>query len=236
MKKLKYALETLGAPHDDSIINKFSEFMELALEYNENINLTAITDRKEFEVKHFMDSIICYGWQEIENSKKIVDIGTGAGFPGVPLAILYPTKKFLLIDSLNKRLEFIKSACKELDIKNVETLHARAEDAGRKKEYREKFDLCVSRALANLSVLSEYCLPLVKVGGYMYAYKTKRTEHEIDDSIIARKLLGAESKPEIRKGNIPGFHLDHNILVIKKDRPTPRTYPRKAGVPAKVPL
>lgn len=236
MKKLKYTLDSLGAPHDDKTVNKFNEFMELVLEKNEYINLTAITDRDEFVVKHLIDSVICYGWPEIDNANKIIDLGTGAGFPGIPLAILYPHKKFLLADSLNKRLQFIWEAAEKLEINNIEVKHGRAEDLGQNPDYREKYDLCVSRALANLSTLSEYCLPLVKIDGYLYAYKTKSGLTEIDDSLMARNLLGGSSDVEIRQMEIPGFHLDHNVLIIKKERHTPNTYPRKAGIPSKVPL
>lgn len=236
MNKMRYALESVGAPHDESTVSKMYEFMEMVLEKNEYINLTSITDRDEFEVKHLMDSVICYGWSEIEKANKIIDVGTGAGFPGIPLAILYPSKKFLLVDSLNKRLEFIKEVTAALDINNVEVLHGRAEDIGQNSDYREKYDLCISRALAKLSVLLEYCLPLIKPGGFLYAYKTKGTINEIDESELARKLLGAEDNVEIRKREIKGFNLDHNILVVKKFKPTPKTYPRKAGTPSKVPL
>lgn len=236
MKKLRYALEYLGAPHNEEALNKLYDFMDMVLERNEVINLTTITEKDEFETKHIMDSIVCYGWPEISEAKNIVDVGTGAGFPGIPLAILYPEKKFLLVDSLNKRLEFIKEATETLNIKNVEVLHGRAEDIGQNSKYREKFDLCLSRALANLSTLSEYCLPLIKPGGFLYAYKTKGTLNEIEDSAMARKLLGGSDDVEIRESKIPGFNLEHNILVIKKIRNTPKTYPRKAGTPSKVPL
>lgn len=236
MKMLKYALQSVGAPYDDKTIGKMYYFMDLVLERNEIINLTTITERDEFEKKHLMDSIISYGWPEIDNAKKIIDVGTGAGFPGIPMAILYPHKSFLLLDSLNKRLEFIMEAAEKLEINNVKVLHARAEDAGRDPIYREKYDLCLSRALSNLSVLSEYCLPFVKVNGFLYAYKTKRALDEIEESYLARNLLGAEEGIDIRERNIPGFHLDHNVWVIKKIRKTPDTYPRKVGIPKKVPL
>jgi 16S rRNA (guanine527-N7)-methyltransferase len=236
MKKLKQVLDELGVPSDIDAVGKFEEFMNLVLEKNEYINLTTIIDRDEFELKHLVDSVICYGWREIENAVNIIDIGTGAGFPGVPLAILYPNKSFLLVDSLNKRLEFIKEATKKLDINNVEVFHGRAEDVGRNPKYRESFDLCVSRACANLSTLSEYCLPLVKLNGYFYAYKTKRSENEIEESELARKLLGGSNEVEIRDGKISQFGLDHNVWVTKKIRNTPNTYPRKVGTPSKVPL
>ena len=236
MNKIKYALQSVGAPHGDKTVDKLYKFMDLVLERNEVINLTTITDRDEFEVKHMMDSFMCYGWSEIEKAHAIVDVGTGAGFPGVPLALLYPEKKFLLVDSLNKRLEFIKDATEELNIKNVQVLHERAEDMGQNKDFREQYDLCLSRALANLSTLSEYCYPLIKKGGYIYAYKTKGTVNEIESSETARKLLGGSEDVEIRTREIPGFHLDHVILILEKERRTPDTYPRKAGVPSKVPL
>lgn len=233
---MRYALESVGAPHDEITVSKMYKFMEMVLHKNEYINLTAITEREEFEVKHLMDSIICYGWEEIENAFNIIDMGTGAGFPGIPLAILYPEKKFLLVDSLNKRLEFIKESALELKIKNIEVLHGRAEDIGQNNLYREKYDLCVSRALANLSTLSEYCLPVIKTGGYVYAYKSKSAMNEIQESSLARKLLGASDEVEVRDRKIPGFHLDHNIYILSKIRNTPTTYPRKAGTPSKVPL
>ena len=233
---IKYTLQNLGAAHDEKTVNKFYEFMELVLERNEYINLTAITDRDEFKKKHLMDSIICYGWDEIEKAQNIIDVGTGAGFPGIPLALLYPDKQFLLLDSLNKRLEFINESAEKLEVKNIRTLHARAEDAGREEMLREKFDLSLSRAISSLSVVSEYCLPFVKPGGVLYTYKTKRAVDEIEESLLARKLLGASDEVEIRKSDIQGFHLDHNIWVIKKIRNTPDTYPRKAGIPKKIPL
>jgi len=236
IKVLRYALESVGAPHSEETINKFYEYMDIILERNEYINLTTITDRDEFEQKHLMDSIICYGWPEIERATDVIDVGTGAGFPGIPLAILYPGKRFLLLDSLGKRLEIVLKAAKELDIKNIEVLHARAEDAGRDKIYREKYDLCLGRAISALSTMSEYCLPFVKPGGYLYAYKTKRAEDEIEESSLARQLLGASDDVEVRDRKIRGFHLDHNIWVIKKERNTPETYPRKAGIPKKIPL
>lgn len=236
MNKMRYALQSVGAPHSQSITDKMYEFMDMVLEKNEYINLTAITDRDEFEVKHLMDSIICYGWPEIEKANKIVDVGTGAGFPGIPLALLYPSKEFLLVDSLNKRLEFIKEATAALGITNVKVLHGRAEDIGQNSEYREKYNLCISRALAKLPVLLEYCLPLIKPDGFLYAYKTKGTIDEIEESNLARKLLGASEEVDIRNREIKGFNLDHNILVIKKNKKTPKSYPRKAGTPSKVPL
>ncbi|MDR2611138.1 MAG: 16S rRNA (guanine(527)-N(7))-methyltransferase RsmG [Clostridiales Family XIII bacterium] len=274
-EKLIQALRTLGfggsgpaeAAEVTEAAEKMLEFENLVLERNETINLTAITDRDEFLTKHLVDSCSCYGWPEIAAAARIVDIGTGAGFPGVPLALLYPEKQFVLIDSLGKRTDFITEAAQKLDISNVEALHMRAEDAGRDPGLRESFDLCVTRAVAALPVLEEYCLPLVKTGGFLYAYKTQNAEGELADGTLARSLLGgsrdAESRPigprrdmkaRILEGPGPikgaenggsaaaklvgpgDLPFSRRIFIIKKERPTPASYPRKAGVPAKIPL
>ena len=216
---------------------KMNQLMELVLERNEIINLTAITEREEFVEKHLMDSICCYGWDEMENAKRIADVGTGAGFPGLPLALLYPQKEFILMDSLGKRIEFINEALEILSIENVKTDHIRAEDSGRSAAYRETFDLCVSRAVAGLSVLMEYCLPLVRVGGWFYAYKTGKAVSEIESSLTARDLLGGDRSVEVRPVNSDQItEYGRNIMAIKKIRHTPNMYPRKAGTPKKVPL
>ncbi|MDR1954178.1 MAG: 16S rRNA (guanine(527)-N(7))-methyltransferase RsmG [Clostridiales Family XIII bacterium] len=241
---LKQQLNKLGIADAESAEARMLTFMRLVLERNETINLTSITGEDEFIDKHFLDSVACYGWPEIEAAEHIVDVGTGAGFPGVPLAIVYPEKRFLLIDSLGKRIDFLREATAAMKLENISVLHSRAEDAGRNKEFRERFDLCVSRAVGNLSVLSEYCLPFVKVGGRFYAYKTLNAVSEIEDSCIARELLGGASAVDVRTAGWNGCPPEaattgvsgHNIMVMKKVRPTPRTYPRKAGTPGRVPL
>jgi 16S rRNA (guanine527-N7)-methyltransferase len=217
---------------------KMLKFMKLVLKKNEVINLTTITERDEFIDKHLIDSVACYGWPEIGSAEEIVDVGTGAGFPGVPLAILYPEKHFVLVDSLAKRIDFLREALTELKIENIDPVHSRAEDMGRDKGYRESFDLCLGRAVGKLSVLLEYCLPLVKTGGEFYAYKTEGASTEIEESKSARFLLGGSKEVEVRPTgkSVPLSSFGHNIMVIKKERPTPKTYPRKAGTPAKVPL
>jgi 16S rRNA (guanine527-N7)-methyltransferase len=242
-EKLTNILKNFGvsAPAAEKAAEKMLAFEELVLERNEIINLTAITERGEFLTKHLVDSVSCYGRREIEDAKNVVDVGTGAGFPGIPLALLYPEKTFLLIDSLGKRTDFITEAVEKLGIANVIAVHMRAEDAGRDKNLREKFDLCVTRAVAAMPVLEEYCLPLVKVGGYMYAYKTKKAESELADGELARSLLGGSREAESR---IPGviaapntdLPLSRRIFIIRKNRATPPSYPRKAGVPSKIPL
>ncbi|MDD2190897.1 MAG: 16S rRNA (guanine(527)-N(7))-methyltransferase RsmG, partial [Eubacteriales bacterium] len=189
----------------------------------------------EFEIKHFVDSIAICSLPQINKAKKIIDVGTGAGFPGIPLAILYPEKKFLLMDSLNKRLKIIDEISREIGLTNVTFYHARAEELAQKHEYREQFDLCVSRAVANLAVLSEYCLPFVKVDGWFAAYKSIVIEDELNTSQEAIKLLGGRLKGN-HIINIEGYELNHQILLIKKINKTPSKYPRKAGTPAKEPL
>jgi 16S rRNA (guanine527-N7)-methyltransferase len=229
-------LEERNIPFSERMTETLFLYMDMALEYNKNINLTTITEPDEFIEKHFLDSLFCYGWDEIEEAKDIVDVGTGAGFPGIPLALAYPWKNFVLMDSLGKRVTFIESAIEALEIPNATAVHIRAEDAGRSSLYRERFDLCVSRALARLPVLCEYCLPLVKTGGFFYAYKTDGAAAEIPESEAARKLLGAPGEVVLRAEERKESKYRHNIMVLRKEKPTPKTYPRKAGTPAKVPL
>ena len=209
-------------------------FMEMVLKKNEEINLTTIIEPHEFIEKHLLDSLSCYHWEEIEAARRIVDIGTGAGFPGIPLALAYPDKNFVLIDSLRKRIDFLRNACAELKLNNVDLIHARAEDAARDESLRESFDLCVSRAVSKFSVLAEYCLPFVKRRGFFYAFKTKKALEELDAGGLALRLLGAASDVEIRESLKTGY--GHIIMVVKKERTTPASYPRSAGIPAKVPL
>ena len=235
---VKYLSESniLNVDISDEKKEKLYKFYEILVEKNKVMNLTSITEIKEFTYKHFIDSIAL---EKIvkdlgSNNYSIADLGTGAGFPGIPLAIVYPNLNLTLIDSLNKRIKFIKETCDVLDIKNVNAIHSRAEDIDRNKDYREKFDICVSRAVANLASLSEYCLPLVKVGGSFISYKSKGYEVEIAEAQKAIKVLGGEI------GNIEKFELgeygERILLDIKKIKPTPNKYPRKAGLPTKEPI
>jgi len=235
MKQLLDALEDMGLSYDESTLLKFRRYMELILEWNEKVNLTSITDTNGFVKKHFVDSIAICVTSQMVNSSKIIDVGTGAGFPGIPLAILYPDKKFLLMDSLNKRIKIIEELSREIGLRNVTFLHGRAEELARNKDFREQFDLCVSRAVANLAVLSEYCLPFVTVDGWFAAYKTGTIEEELQASMHAIKLLGGRLD-ENKQLTIKGYDLDHRILMIKKVKKTLAKYPRKAGTPAKEPL
>lgn len=235
MKQLENALNNLSIPYSADTIDKFERYMERIIEWNDKVNLTAITEREEFIKKHFIDSVLCYSFPEMIKANSLIDVGTGAGFPGVPLALLYPEKKFILMDSLNKRLKIIDEICTDLKINNVITLHGRAEDLGKNKVHREKYDICVSRAVANLATLSEYCLPFIKVGGAFLAYKGMKAEEEIKDANKAIQLLGGKLIDE-RKVHLAEFDLEHNIIVIEKNKNTPAKFPRKAGTPSKEPL
>jgi 16S rRNA (guanine527-N7)-methyltransferase len=235
MKLLAEALEDMGLDHSEEILSKFQRYMERILEWNENVNLTSITDKDEFMIKHYVDSVSLCGFPQIKEAQCIIDVGTGAGFPGIPLAILFPEKRFLLMDSLNKRIRIIEELSREIGLKNVEFLHGRAEETAHDRNYRERFDLCVSRAVAHLSVLSEYCLPFVKVGGWFAAYKTGAAEEELEESRRAVSLLGGVPE-EIGKPYIRRYGRDHRIIFIKKIHKTLAKYPRKPGTPAKEPL
>ena len=231
MSDLTKLMDKLNIEEADAKADVLIRYMEKVLQWNEKVNLTAITDREEFVHKHLVDSLLCAETLEFTESSSICDVGTGGGFPGVPLAVCYPEKEFVLMDSLAKRIKIVQQICDELSIKNVRAVHGRAEDLARTEDYREAFDLCVSRAVANMRVLSEYCIPFVRVGGSFIAYKGADCESEIDDSKEAIRRLGG-GETEIRK--LP--HLGHSLVIIKKVSPTPKTYPRRAGTPARKPL
>lgn len=228
-------LTHLSLPVTDQLLERFNTYMNGVLTWNEKVNLTAIREPEEFVKKHFIDSLLCCGFPELTQAEYIVDVGTGAGFPGIPLAMIYPEKKFVLMDSLNKKIQIIRQLAEEIGLQNVSFYHGRVEDMGRNPAYREAFDLCVSRAVANLAVLSEYCLPLVKPGGWFAPYKSGTAAEEVKESQQAIRLLGGEYK-ESRSPQLPGFDFDHPILLIQKVAPTAEKYPRKAGKPASQPL
>lgn len=216
-------------------INQYAEYMEQILEYNQHINLTSITDRDEFIKKHYIDSVLGGLNNEFAAGERIIDVGTGAGFPGVPLAILFPDKEFVLLDSLNKRLKIVSQICQSAGIDNVRVLHSRAEDAGKNKEYREQFDICISRAVADLSVLSELCLPLVAEGGYFLSYKGPNYEEELRNAGKAIRTVGGRAARVESIGN-SDTEFNHNIIFIEKIKNTPAQYPRKSGTPSKNPI
>ena len=219
--------------YDEDIITKFMRFMEIVLDYNKRINLTAIKDEEDFIIKHFLDSLICCKWEMVLNARKIIDVGTGIGFPGIPLAILLSDKNFFLIDSRRKRLAVLNEVIKKIGLHNVELIHKRAEDLAHDKRFRESFDLCVSRAVADLKVLAELCIPFIKLDAYMLAYKGKNQDTEVREARNAILTMGGHVE-EVRTMEIENNH--RSIVVIKKENNTPIRYPRKAGKPLKMPI
>jgi 16S rRNA (guanine527-N7)-methyltransferase len=215
---------------------KLLELMRLVLLGNESINLTAICEPQEFVELHLLDSLAPVGLQGITRAERLVDVGTGAGFPGLPLALAYPDKQFVLLDSLAKRITFIQKTVETLGLKNVVAVHARAEDAGRDGDYRESFDIALSRATGPFSPVLEYTLPLIKVGGELYAYKTVAKKKELEDTTLARELLGGAKDVEVFTYRDVLPDRGHAIFIVNKTRSTSKTYPRKAGIPTKIPL
>ena len=203
----------------------------LYTDWNSKINVISRKDIDNLYEHHVLHSMAIAKTIKFVSGTRLADVGTGGGFPGVPLAVCYPDKEFVLMDSLQKRVKIVRELCDEIGLRNVTVIHGRAEELARKKEYRENFDLCVSRAVANMQVLSEYCLPFVKPGGYFIAYKGADCEAEISDASRAIRILGGD-KPQIRE--LP--QLDHSLVVVRKKESTPAAYPRKAGTPAKKPL
>ena len=218
---------------NDEQIKKFMNYMNLLLEWNEKINLTAITQPEEVKLKHFVDSLTVLKY--INDDDKVIDIGTGAGFPGIPLKIMKENTKITLLDSLNKRINFLNIVIETLNLRNIQAIHGRAEEIARNKLYREKYDVAVSRAVANLSTLTEYMLPFVKVGGKCICMKGANVNEELERAQNAIKELGGEIE------RVDNFYLsdndnERNIIVIKKVKETNLKYPRKAGTPSKEPL
>lgn len=226
-------LKEIGTKLDTSEQEKFYNYMNLLLKWNENINLTAITDEKEIILKHFIDSLTINKY--MEGKETVMDIGTGAGFPGIPLKIVNKEIKFILVDSLNKRINFLEEVKGQLNLENMELIHARVEDLAHDEEYREKADAIVSRAVSNLSTLAEYMLPFVKTGGLCICMKGSNISEEIESSKNALNVLGGKIE-KIEKIILPNSDMERNIIVIKKVNSTPNKYPRKAGIPAKKPL
>lgn len=216
-------------------IPKLLAYRDAALEWNNKVNLTSITNPDEFLKKHYMDSLLCAGSNELETANTVIDVGTGGGFPGIPLAIMYPGKKFVLLDSLQKRLKVVRQMADDIGLTNIEVVHGRAEDLARNPAYREQFDLCVSRAVANLSTLAELCLPFVKVGGAFISYKGSDCNEEVSQAQKAIHTLGGRLDRATRQ-ELKDFDLDHAMLYIRKERKTPAPYPRKAGMPSKDPI
>ena len=219
----------------DQQMNQFNDFYEMLVEKNKVMNLTAITEYDEVVLKHFIDSIVIYKRISEDNVESIMDVGTGAGFPGIPLKILFPEIRLTLLDSLNKRILFLNEVIHNLGLENIECIHGRAEDIGHLPEYREQYDLTVSRAVANLSSLSEYCIPFVRVGGKFISYKSGNIDDELNDAKTAIHLLGSGIE-DVEKYTLPASDMQRSIVVIRKEKKLSNKYPRKAGMPAKQPL
>lgn len=216
-------------------IQQFLDYYHILVEWNEFMNLTAITEFDEVMRKHFVDSCALGKAVSLEGEKRILDVGTGAGFPGIPLKIVYPNLNVVLLDSLNKRVKFLNTVIEKLNLTGITAVHGRAEDLARQQEYREQFDITVSRAVANLASLSEYCLPFTKVGGYFIPYKSGTIDMELQEAQKAIKTLGGEYQNTI-KFTLPDTDMDRTLLVIQKRKETAKKYPRKAGTPSKEPI
>lgn len=233
MEKIIEILSSNGVEQDKS--EQFGKYYQMLIEWNEKINLTAITEETEVAYKHFLDCISVFESKVIESGDRIIDIGTGAGFPGIPMKIYDSSLKITLLDSLNKRINFLNEVTNCLGLRDVTTLHGRAEDYGTNKDHREKYDICVSRAVANLATLSELCLPFVKVGGYFIAMKGPKADEELEAAKKAIGLLGGKVEKVINY-DISDKDFDHNMILIKKISATSTKYPRKAPKPSKEPL
>lgn len=232
---MKNACDSVGMNFDEDKYNKFITYKNLLQEWNEKINLTAITEDEEVIKKHFIDCIKAFSENQFKEAKTLIDVGTGAGFPGLPIAIMKEDLNITLLDSLNKRVNFLNIVKNSLNLTNVTTIHSRAEDGARNKELREKFDIATSRAVANMAVLSEFCLPYVKVGGYFIALKGPAITDELNDAKNAIGTLGGKLI-EVIEVSVEGTDLKHNLVIIKKVKETPKTYPRKAGSITKKPI
>ncbi|WP_416175716.1 16S rRNA (guanine(527)-N(7))-methyltransferase RsmG [Clostridium sp.] len=228
----KHCLD-LGLNFDLEKYNKFKKYMDLLQTWNKKINLTSIKENEQIVKKHFIDSINAFQFLPLRNSSSIIDIGTGAGFPGIPISIMKPDIKIVLLDSLSKRVNFLNEVIESIDLKNTSAIHSRAEDAARRNEYRECFDISISRAVGNLSVLSELCIPFVKLNGYFIAMKGPAVSDEIEESKNAISILGGKIEDIIK---VRDNELNHNLVIIKKVKNTPSKYPRRAGIVSKKPL
>lgn len=235
LEKFKNGLQQLHIALSEKQMEQFLQYYELLVEKNKVMNLTAITEFDEVVEKHFLDSVSLTQQLDLHQPLKVLDLGTGAGFPGIPLKIVFPELEITLMDSLNKRVLFLQDVISSLQLENIEAVHGRAEEAARNKKYRESFDLCVSRAVANISTLSEYCLPFVKVGGSFISYKSSTIEDELEEGKKGIAILGGKVK-DVYKFTLPESELQRSFVIIEKEKKTPKAYPRKAGTPSKEPL
>lgn len=228
-------LKKLGISITDKQLQQFIDYYELLVDWNTRMNLTSITEFGEVIKKHFVDSVSLISFYDFSKVESIIDVGTGAGFPGIPLKIMLPDIRVLLLDSLNKRVNFLNHVIDNLSLENINAIHSRAEDAGLDPTYRERYDLCVSRAVANLSTLSEYCLPFVKVGGYFVSYKSADIKDELDSASKALSVLGG-NLDKVEEFTIPGTDISRSFVFVNKCKKTGSKYPRKGALPKKHPL
>lgn len=238
----------------DEQVEKFMDYYKLLVEWNSFMNLTAITDFDKVILKHFVDSLaVCQagqfrkklsvedlyaeenGLMENKNNISLIDVGTGAGFPGIPLKIIFPNMEITLLDSLNKRVNFLNIIIDKLQLKNIRAFHGRAEDFARKQEHRERYDFCVSRAVANLSTLAELCIPFVKKGGYFISYKSDKVKEELSAGKKAIEILGGKLE-DVVEYQLPDSDINRSLVMVYKEKNTSKKYPRKAGTPAKEPI
>lgn len=225
----------IGITITHQMIDQFIQFYELLAEKNKVMNLTAVIQWDEVQVRHYLDSLLLSGVMDLSGIHTVLDLGTGAGFPGIPLKIVFPHLDMTLADSLQKRVFFLEEVIEKLGLTGIRTVHSRAEDLGRRQEFREGYDLVVSRAVANLSSLSEYCIPFVRTGGSFVSYKASDIEDEVRTADSAVRKLGGE-KPVITSLPLPMSKMTRSFVIIKKKKQTPSCYPRKAGVPSRKPL
>lgn len=234
-EKFEKGLEDLGITLSEKQIGQFLKYYEILVEWNSFMNLTGITEFEEVITKHFLDSLAVVKVCDPASAGSVIDIGTGAGFPGLPLKIAFPHLEVVLLDSLNKRIKFLNEVILQLGLDGIRTIHGRAEDFARDQNYRESFDLCVSRAVANLSSLSEYCLPYTALGGRFISYKSGKIDEELAEAEKAIRVLGGETENVVRF-NLADTDMERSFVVIEKKRHTPKAYPRKAGLPGKEPI
>lgn len=235
IEEMKKAAAGYGIELSEKQLEQFNRYYELLVEWNKVMNLTAITEPHEVAVKHMIDSLTAYDASLFTEGATVIDVGTGAGFPGLPLKIFAPGIKLTLMDSLNKRVRFLQTVVDELGLQEVACVHARAEEGARNKAYREQFDIAVSRAVARLPILAEYCLPFVRRGGHFLALKGMQYQEEEQEAVKAIKVMGG-SETQTRSVKLPGLEDVRAVIDITKGMPTPKAYPRKAGTPAKNPL
>lgn len=235
MNKFIKNCDDMGIKLSTEQLQQFTDYYDLLIEWNLFMNLTGITDFDEVLKKHFEDSLAIVKVISISEYQSVIDIGTGAGFPGIPLKIAFPHLNVVLLDSLGKRVKFLNHVIEKLGLENIEAVHARAEDFAKNVDNREKFDIAVSRAVANLSSLSEYCIPYVKSGGYFISYKSGKIEEELEQAKKAIHVLGGETE-KVEKFTLAESDMERSLVVIRKIKPTSKKYPRKAGMPSREPI